>query len=459
MSKQKEDGKNQPYKARMCVRGDREIGKEYIRADSPTAAKESLKLALIVAANEGFKIKSGDIKSAYLQGAKIDRDIFVKPPPEANAEGKLWRLLQAAYGILDGGRLFYLKLVEKLLELGLHKVHSDGALFTYVQGGKLQGLVVVNVDDVILAGNEKFEADVEEKLKTIFRFSKVEEKDFIYCGCRIVTHSDGTVQLDQNMYIDSLQQMQKVDGDDDRELNESEKKAVRGKIGALLWISLLTRPDLSFDVNLLSTEVSRGTVRTVKNINKAIRKAKESKTCLRFIKLGKLADLTVKVYADASYGNQDLATRSTAGRVVLLENKSTKNMCVVSWKTKKIVRVCRSVKGAETRALEDAIDEGVHTARLIREMYDGKIDLKNPAQISVEALTDSKSLWDSLHNTRQCEEKLLRNSIAGMKELMELGVVKSVEWVSTKNQLADSLTKKGKKGDDLIRVSSKNILS
>ena len=114
MTEQKENGKGEPYKARMCIRGDKEIGKEHIRADSPTAAKESLALALIIAANEGFKVKSGDIKSAYLQGAKLTRDIFVRPPPQAKCDGKLWKLKQAAYGILDGGRLFYLKFVEKM---------------------------------------------------------------------------------------------------------------------------------------------------------------------------------------------------------------------------------------------------------------------------------------------------------------------------------------------------------
>ena len=42
-------------------------GKDNIRTDSPTASKEAIKLALVIAANEGFKVKSGDIKSAYLQ--------------------------------------------------------------------------------------------------------------------------------------------------------------------------------------------------------------------------------------------------------------------------------------------------------------------------------------------------------------------------------------------------------
>ena len=114
-----------------------ERGKENIRSDSPTAAKESLKIALTIAANEGFKIQSIDIKSAFLQGCMLEREVFVKPPKEADSEGKLWKLLQGAYGISDGGRLFYLKFAAELSELGMHKIHSDEAFFTYNKNGKL----------------------------------------------------------------------------------------------------------------------------------------------------------------------------------------------------------------------------------------------------------------------------------------------------------------------------------
>ena len=141
-------------------------------------------------------------------------------------------------------------------ELGLHKIHSDGAMFTYVREGKLQGLIVVNVDDVIMAGNERFKIEVEDKLKDIFKFSKIEEGEFVYCGCRIRCKDDGTIELDQDQYLNTITPMMKASGEDERELNEEEKKEARGKIGALLWVSLLTRPDLSFDVNILSSEVS-----------------------------------------------------------------------------------------------------------------------------------------------------------------------------------------------------------
>ena len=181
---------------------------------------------------------------------------------------------------------------------------------------------------------------------------------------------------------------------------------------------------------------------------------------LTFSKLGHISNLVVKVYTDASFSNQEDGIRSTGGRVVLVENPENKKTSIVSWKTKKIVRVCRSVKSAETRALEDGIDEAVHTARIMSEVYSGQINLKDPKQLPVVAKVDNKSLWENLHNSRQCEEKLLRNTIAGIKELLEFGTVSSVDWVPTGLQLADCMTKKGsdKKADWLLSVAKTNRL-
>ena len=459
VTEKKDDGKNQPFKARLCMRGDLEQGKEQVRADSPTASKETLKLALIIAANEGFKVKSIDIKSAFLQGKALDRKIFVKPPTEANREGKLWLLLQAAYGILDGGRMFYLKLSETLESLGLHRVHADGALFTYVKDGKLHGLVASHVDDLLITGDDVFKHEVEEKLQETFIFSKIEEGCFKYCGCRISAKEDGSIELDQNEYVKVLEKIPEMEGSLDRILTEKERKAVRAKIGEILWISLMTRPDLSYDVNVISSQVTNATVATVMEMNRIVTKAKNGKkNILKFVKLGDISDLIVKVYADASFGNRDDGTRSTGGRIVLIENKRKNAVNISCWKTKKIARVCRSVKAAETRALEEAIDEAVNTARVVKEVYTGKINLKNPDQIPVEALTDSKSLWESIHNSRQCEEKMLRNCIANIKEMKQLGYVNTVSWVPTDKQLADCMTKRNKKADWLLSVASSNKL-
>ena len=104
---------------------------------------------------------------------------------------------------------------------------------------------------------------------------------------------------------------------------------------------------------------------------------------------------------------------------MLLASKNSENVNAFSWKTKKIARVCRSFKEAETRALESGLDEAVHYARMVEEIYSGKVDLKHPKQINVKALTDNMGLWENLHNTRPCEETLLQNSVALMKEMID----------------------------------------
>ena len=139
--------------------------------------------------------------------------------------------------------------------------------------------------------------------------------------------------------------------------------------------SLLTRPDLCFEVNRLSTNISIISIRELKDAKRLVKKAKAEPISLRFTKIGCMKDLRIQLYTDASFNNQDAKIRSTEGRVILLQNKKTLKANAFSWKTKKIARICRSVKGAETRALENGLDEAVHFSRMVREIFDG--DLKN----------------------------------------------------------------------------------
>ena len=77
--------------------------------------------------------------------------------------------------------LFNLRLVEELKNIGMHQVHSDGTLFCYVKDGRLHGLIVSHVDDLLLISDDVFAKDIEQKLSDIFVFSKIEEKTFKYC--------------------------------------------------------------------------------------------------------------------------------------------------------------------------------------------------------------------------------------------------------------------------------------
>ena len=79
-----------------------------IQADSPTASKTALRIVLALAANYDWSISTVDVKAAFLQGRRINRDIYIKPPKEVRIEGKIWRLRKTAYGLVDAARNWFL---------------------------------------------------------------------------------------------------------------------------------------------------------------------------------------------------------------------------------------------------------------------------------------------------------------------------------------------------------------
>ena len=205
--------------------------------------------------------------------------------------------------------------------------------------------------------------------------------------------------------------------------------------------------------------ILNGTIKEIKDAKQLVEKAKLERVTLKFTRLGPKDDLRIKLFTDASFNNQNGKLKSTEGRVLVLENKKSSKCNIFSWKTKKISRICRSVKAAETRALESGLDEAVHFARMLHEIYEGEVNLKYPKQVEGNALTDNKGLWENLNNTRQCDEKLLRNSIALIKQMVESKEVNRIDWVETNDMLADSLTKIGGNGWWIKDVISKNDLN
>ena len=115
-------GKNDKivYKARLVARGFEEDNLEEIRKDSPTCCKDNFRLVLCIISSKSWTIHSVDVKSAFLQGKGINRDIYLKPPKEAETL-KLWKLRTTVYGLCDAPRVWYLSVKEVLLESGAKK--------------------------------------------------------------------------------------------------------------------------------------------------------------------------------------------------------------------------------------------------------------------------------------------------------------------------------------------------
>ena len=164
------DGKT---KARLVVRGFEERDLEIPR-DSPTVGKGTMRLFISIAALENWAVKTTDIKSAFLQGKELERDIYIRPPKESQTpQGLIWKLKHGLYGLKDGARQFYESVREELMKLGFTQCRLDPALFYVHKDNRLRGIICCHVDDFLHAGDELFEA-LMEKLRGRFSAGKVD---------------------------------------------------------------------------------------------------------------------------------------------------------------------------------------------------------------------------------------------------------------------------------------------
>ena len=88
--------KDRNTKARIVVRGFEEKDLEIPR-DSPTVGKGAMRLFISVAALQKWTVKTTDIKSAFLQGKELDRDIYIKPLQKVSHHSILYGSLSMVY--------------------------------------------------------------------------------------------------------------------------------------------------------------------------------------------------------------------------------------------------------------------------------------------------------------------------------------------------------------------------
>jgi len=202
-----------------------------------------------------------------------------------------------------------------------------------------------------------------------------------------VERDDTTIKLKQQKYIDqvlqvfNMQDCKKVTTPATKETNiEDEKKLFdditlyQSAIGSLNYISIHTRPDISFAVNQAARKMK----------NPSIADWQKAKRILRYLQGTKELQLTLskekppelKGYSDASYA-EEKDRKSTSGYVFM------KNGGPISWKSSKQHIIALSSTEAEYISLTDAANEAMWLRNFDRE-------IKNQSN-TVEIFEDNQS--------------------------------------------------------------------
>ena len=113
-------------KARLVARGFEEENENIIK-ESPTCSRDTLHILTAITAQRPWKLCTIDIKTAFLQGEKIERDIYLVPPKEANTD-KVWKLRKCVYGLSDASLKWYDRVMIFMVKEGLKVSIADPAV-------------------------------------------------------------------------------------------------------------------------------------------------------------------------------------------------------------------------------------------------------------------------------------------------------------------------------------------
>ena len=194
LTMERDDSNNNSVpKARLVVKGITE-SLDRIDKESPVVSREVIKVFLSVASISGWTTKSIDIKTAFLQGKPLEREIFI-PSPTGNVKGKLWKLLKPVYGLQDAPKQWYLKVKTELIKAGLTVCPFEPALFIWSNDGNCAGLICLHVDDFLWVGTPDFQTlIINNFLCQVFNVGKEDDCPMIFTGVNIYFHH-GTLTM------------------------------------------------------------------------------------------------------------------------------------------------------------------------------------------------------------------------------------------------------------------------
>ena len=279
-------------KARLTIKGDQDKTDD-MRKDSPTVHKNNIKvLLLLIAACRNWSIQTCDVSSSFLQSKPIERDVFVQPPKERRVPGQIWKLKKTVNGLADASRGFYLAFREKIVELSCETSLFDSASILWFEDGSDKrsdaripsGIAVTHVDDILHAGNARFNRNIIAPMKRFFKFGTDERLEFIYVGLNIK-------QRVNKIFVDQVHYIQALETPDIEQYNSIKsceslpiegQKEFRSAVTKLSNVGYTSRLDVVFFAKALGSKYGIATKNDLRAVSKKFCVLKRDNFCINF---------------------------------------------------------------------------------------------------------------------------------------------------------------------------------
>jgi hypothetical protein len=224
---------------------------------------------LAIAAQNNWLIHQIDIKSAYLYGKlNDDEEIYINPPPGIDVPGvrpgQVLHLRLALYGLKQAGHRWYMELRRALLQIDFKRCEHDLAVFVHHYPDKSLAVLFVHVDDMaIIAPTEAKMKIIKDKISKAF---EITDNGALHWMLGVSIRCEAkTLKISLAAYIRQI--LTRFDLADIRPLSIPINPNVaivadmgeavssckfREMLGATMYTSIWTQPDLAYTVNRLA---------------------------------------------------------------------------------------------------------------------------------------------------------------------------------------------------------------
>jgi hypothetical protein len=401
-----------------------------------------------------------DVVTAYLYGP-LDADIHIRPPPDflktnpfEDTPGSYYglKLQKALYGLKQAGRMWYQHLREFLLH---HDFRHDQSLLCIFTFKNSTGIVViaVYVDDLNLVGTPETCTYVVNLLITQFEMKMLGKTSFCL-GLQVTHLPDGSIFLHQTGYTQKLLKRFGMDkanplsapmmgqsrtSDDPYRPCEEEEEEFYDRtrylaaVGALLYLSTFTRPDISFTISVLARHSQKPAMRHWNGVRHVLRYLRGTEDLGIHDTISGTPEIVG--YADAGFKSDDISGKSQMGYIFL------KNNAPISWKSIKQTITATSTNHSELIAFHKATRETVwlrQMHKIITEQCKFAQDSK-PTMVFEDNAACVAQLGAGFIKTDRTKH-ICPEIFGFIQELIQSGQIE-VKKIESAHNLADMLTK------------------
>ena len=380
------DGRIRKYKARFCVRGDKQIiGIDVFETYAPVVQWSSVRLCFILSTVLGLASRQVDYTNAFVQ-ANVKTDMYVELPrgfdPIMETESVL-QLHKNLYGSRDAPLAWFETLKASLEKRGFQAsttdpclfIHKDMLVLCFVDDLIYVGKDISKIDSMIANLGDEFQLTVEEDISSFLGI----QIDILPDKAMLLTQSGLTTRVLETCLMvncntkDTPASSTTLGSDLTGDVFANDF-SYASAVGMLMYLASNSRPDIAFAVHQCARFTHSPKASHGEAIKRICRYLKSTMTQGLIIR--PTSSLQLDVYVDSDFAglwrsedSQDpVCVKSGTGFVILLA------ACPLLWQSKLHGQVALSTMEAEYIALSTSLRSLLPLKTLVAEVAASLMD-------------------------------------------------------------------------------------